>query len=295
MMLEQAAGFLGPDKILRQMRQFALQFELPWLEMDFNRQARTMSLKELVDAGRSIPPGVTARAFTSMLAPPQIPDLIGVHGRHFLDHTGLVRHQGPEDLMRYSSLVQDMMGYARYGDFAPGRQPQPGKGARYSDAQLFALAQFLYSLEAPKSPHPLDDSVQRGRAVFGEARCGGCHTPGPYTNNRLVAADGFEPSAADRRKFNVMSRRVGTDSRSALETKKGTGYYKVPSLKGLWYRGPLGHNGSVASLEDWLDPARLEEGYVRMGFGEGPVVGHEFGLDLSLDERTDLIAFLRTL
>ena len=92
-----------------------------------------------------------------------------------------------------------------------------------------------------------------------------------------------------------MSRRVGTDSRSALETKKGTGYYKVPSLKGLWYRGPLGHNGSVASLEDWLDPARLEEGYVRMGFGEGPVVGHEFGLDLSLDERTDLIAFLRTL
>ena len=49
------------------------------------------------------------------------------------------------------------------------------------------------------------------------------------------------------------------------------------------------------SLEVWLDPARLEEGYVRMGFGEGPVVGHEFGLDLSLDERTDLIAFLRTL
>ena len=38
-----------------------------------------------------------------------------------------------------------------------------------------------------------------------------------------------------------------------------TGYYKVPSLKGLWYRGPLEHNGSVATLEDWFDPRSLRD------------------------------------
>ncbi len=295
LMLERAGRFLGPEKILRQIRQFALQFELPWLDDDLNRQARTMPLEELVAAGKAIPPGVTARSFTSMFVPPQIPDLIGVKERRFLDHTGLVRQRSPEDLMRYSSLVQDLMGYARYGEFEPMRRPAPGKGRRYSDAQLYSLALFLYSLEPPPNPHPFNESAARGKQVFGRSGCGGCHTPGPYTNNRLVAVDGFDPSGADRKRLNVMSRRVGTDPRSALQTKKGTGYYKVPSLKGLWYRGPLEHNGSVATLEDWFDPARLGEDYVRTGFGDGPAPGHEFGLDLAAGEKADLIEFLRTL
>ena len=295
MMLERAGRFLGPDKVLRQIRQFALQFELPWLDDGVNRQARTMPLERLVAAGKAIPAGVTARSFTSMFVPPQIPDLIGVKESRFLDHTGLVRQREPADLMRYSTLVQDMMGYARYGDFEPMRRPAPGKGRRYSDAQLYALALFLYSLEPPPNPHPSNESADRGKQVFERTKCGGCHPPGPYTNNRLVAVDGFKPSAEDRKRLNVMSRRVGTDPRSALQTKKGTGYYKVPSLKGLWYRGPLEHNGSVATLEDWFDPARLREDYVRTGFGEGAVPGHEFGIDLAAGEKADLIAFLRTL
>jgi len=40
-----------------------------------------------------------------------------------------------------------------------------------------------------------------------------------------------------------------------LRTRKATGYYKVPTLKGLWYRSPLEHSGSVASLEEWFDLA----------------------------------------
>src|SRR5438094_8643343 len=53
---------------------------------------------------------------------------------------------------------------------------------------------------------------------------------------------------------------------SDLSFHKGTGYYKVPSLKGVWYRGPFEHNGSVATLEDWFDPARLRADYVPTGF-----------------------------
>ena len=299
-MLAQAAKFMGPEKILDQIRTFALQFEVPGLNNDLNRRARTMSLDDLIAAGQAIPAGVTARAFTSMLVPPQISDLIGVEERRFLDHTGLVRQSSMADLMRYSTLVQDLMGYARYGDAEPMRQPAQGKGARYSDAQLYALALYLYSLQPPPNPHPFNESAKRGQQVFEKQRCGACHTAPFYTNNRLIAVEGFEPSKADRKRLNVMSRRVGTDPRYALQSKKGTGYYKVPPLKGVWYRGPLEHNGSVATLEDWFDAARLRDDYRPTGFRphDAPtraVKGHEFGLDLPAKEKAYLSAFLRTL
>ncbi len=38
-----------------------------------------------------------------------------------------------------------------------------------------------------------------------------------------------------------MDASVGTDPFLALKTRRGTGYYKVPSLKGVWYRGPFEH------------------------------------------------------
>ncbi len=299
-MLKRASQFAGTEKILQRTRKFALQFELPWLKRDLNRQARTMSLDDLIAAGRAIPPGVTARSFTSMFVPPQIPDLIGVEERRFLDHTGLVKHRGPADLMRYSSLVQDLMGYVSYGGLEPMRLPAPGRGARYSDEQLYALTLYLYSLDQPPNPNPFDETAALGKKHFNREGCGRCHTPPLYTNNRLVAVDGWEPSVGDRKRFDVMSQRVGTDPRYALQTKKGTGYYKVPSLKGVWYRGPFEHNGSVETLEDWFDSARLREDYIPTGFKghdveTRPVKGHKYGLDLPPEEKAALIAFLRTL
>ena len=47
---------------------------------------------------------------------------------------------------------------------------------------------------------------------------------------------------------------VETDPGLALKTRKGTGYYKVPALKGVWYRGRYLHDGTVASLEEMFDP-----------------------------------------
>ena len=86
----------------------------------------------------------------------------------------------------------------------------------------------------------------------------------------------------------------------AVTTRRGTGYYKVPSLKGVWYRGPFEHNGSVATLEDWFDARRLKDDYVATGFRgyevhARAVKGHQFGLDLTIDERNAIIRFLKTL
>ena len=94
--------------------------------------------------------------------------------------------------------------------------------------------------------------------------------------------------------------KLGTDPNLALKTRKGTGYYKVPSLKGLWYRGLIEHSGSIASLEEWFDRKRLRDDYVPSGW-KAPgqksraVPGHEFGLDLPAGDKAALIAFLRTL
>ena len=59
---------------------------------------------------------------------------------------------------------------------------------------------------------------------------------------------------------------LGEIQRLTLKTRRGTGYYKVPSLKGVWYRGPFEHSGSVATLEDWFDPRRLRDDYLPTGF-----------------------------
>ena len=54
------------------------------------------------------------------------------------------------------------------------------------------------------------------------------------------------------------------------------------------------------TLEEWLDPARLNSDYVPTGFkgydGKArSIPGHPFGLKLTPAEKKDLIAFLRTL
>ena len=294
-LLRISAQAMGVEKTLAQVRNFARQFEAPWLPEDINRLARSMNLEEFIAAGEAIPPGVTARANTSMLLPPQIPDLIGVRERRFLDHTGLIRHRDIGDLMRYSSLAQDMFSADRYSA-ADARKPSV-PAARYSDAQLYALVLYLYSLRPPANPNRFDAAAGRGKNIFAREKCGTCHTPPLYTNNQLVPADGFEPppGAGD-----VVAGHIGVDPRYTLETHKGTGYYKVPSLKGVWYRGPYGHNGPAATLEDWFDPARLDPRYVPTGFkgydGKArSIPGHPFGLGLSASDRKDLIAFLKTL
>jgi hypothetical protein len=297
-MLRRAIGAGASADVLTRVRTFAKQFEVPGLQNDPNRRAQTMSLDELIAAGEAIPPGVTARSHTSMLLPPQIPDIIGVSERRFLDHTGLVRHQGIGDLMRYSALVQDTIGLARYEGVTSLQTPKPG--SRYSDEQLYALAVYIYSLRPPPNPNRFDSTAARGKTIFEREGCSGCHTPPLYTNNKLIPVQGFEPPVDHESRFDILRRNVGTDPRYALQTRKGTGYYKVPSLKGVWYRGPLEHHGSAATLEDWFNPARLRDDFVPTGYA-GPdgrgrgIRGHDFGLKLSPEDRKALIAFLRTL
>ena len=127
-----------------------------------------------------------------------------------------------------------------------------------------------------------------------------CHTPPLYTNNKLTPADGFQIPDAHLQHYDILRLSVGTDPALALLTRRGSGYYKVPSLKGVWYRSMFGHNGWCATLDDWFDPRRVRDDYVPTGWkphdaSTFAVKGHTFGLNLSDEDRQALIGFLKTL
>jgi hypothetical protein len=124
-----------------------------------------------------------------------------------------------------------------------------------------------------------------------------CHTPPLYTKNKLTPVASFKVSEELRKSNDVLNVSVGTDPTLALQTRRGTGFYKVPSLRGVWYRNAFGHNGQAETLDEWWDRLRLKEAYVPKGFhlSLGPIKGHEFGLKLSPEDKQDLIAFLKTL
>jgi hypothetical protein len=299
-------GRRSPDEILAVGRAaLRRQYGAPWIQPPPEGDP-DMSLEEILSAYESQPPGVAIRQGTSLRYPAQVPDLIGIKDRRYLDHTGLVQHRSIGDLMRYAALNQGLDQIARYGDFIPaGEVPDLAKSrspaaSRYSDEQLYALAMYIYSLKPPPNPNTFDALARKGQAVFSREACATCHTPPLYTNNKLTPAEGFTIPPGHAERFDILPVSVGTDSNSALKTRRGTGYYKVPSLLGVWYRGPFEHNGSVATLEDWFDPKRLNDDYVptgHIGYGLNTraVKGHRFGLDLSAEDKKALIAFLKTL
>jgi hypothetical protein len=280
-------------------------FTVQWLP-EMQRRLEAMSVEEISAAHEAIPPGVFARTRSSVFYPPANPDLIGVKDRRYLDKAGLVEHHRIVDLMRYASMAQNTDFLSSYGGFIPSGEdnftklPAPETQNRFSDEQLYALVLYLYSLKPPPNPNRFDSVAAAGQKVFEHEGCGGCHTPPLYTNNKLLPVRGFKVPPEHLRKYDILNVPIDTDPRLTLQTRRGTGYYKAPSLRGVWYRGPFEHNGSVATLEDWFDERRLRDDYVPTGFvGYGvktrAVQGHEFGLKLPPGDKKALIAFLKTL
>jgi cytochrome c5 len=140
-----------------------------------------------------------------------------------------------------------------------------------------ALAQYILSL-AKSLPSAAAASVAspQGARVFA-ASCSRCHSPPGFTGAPVPLAI------------------VGTDPTLGLSAVRGTGTYRVPSLRGVGTRGPLLHDGTVPSIDVMFDPARTTAAFTERLHGSGAVPGHLFGLDLADSDRTALIAYLRAL
>jgi len=276
-------------------------FGVPWIKDDVHDRIRTMSPDEVQALADNDLPETVARFNGSPYFTTKTPSLIGIQRSRYLDHTGTHRNRGPEDIARYAALVTgaddgSIAGHQFFTDY------QRKLRVRASDDALYALGMFItYGLKEPENPNKLDALSKHGEEVFRHSACPACHVPPNYTNGMLIPVDGFTVPDSGAGDLQVITGvRIGTDPGLALRTRKGTGYYKVPSLIGVWHRRLLEHSGSVSSLEEWFDKRRLDPDYVPHGWNPPGVThrsvpGHEFGLELSPEDKRALIAFLKTL
>lgn len=286
-----------------------LIYGTPFMKPDPHAAAAAQSVDEIARHEEALPTGVIARNGASPYWPTQVPSLIGLKGRKYLDYTGIIQYRGVGDLMRYMALAQGLDFVSNYDGFIPNGEGDPPqlpdpkvlRAKRYSDEQLYAMAMYIYSLKAPPNPNKPGALSAKGEKIFARENCGSCHPAPLYTNNMLLPADGFTPPKDHFAKYSIMRVSIGTDPGLTLKTRRGSGYYRVPSLSNVWGREMLGHSGYSKTLEDFFDPKRLDSDYVPTGFRPNgddapfPVKGHEFGLKIPEADRQALIAFLRTL
>jgi mono/diheme cytochrome c family protein len=192
---------------------------------------------------------------------------------------------------------------------------------------------YIYSLQPPKYPRPINTKLAEDGQLIFEASCSGCH--GNYgkdadypnllipeetiqTDSLLYSSNYSSPQFVDW--FNQSWFTTG-DHPAKLVPFKG---YIAPPLDGIWATAPYLHNGSVPNLETLLN-SKLRPKYWSRNFKNpqydidspgwkykeeaAPVnkdtynttlkgysnTGHTFGDKLSNDERAALIEYLKTL
>ena len=282
------------------------KFTVPWAPDERIERLRTVDPKGLSEQElqRMTQLGATAGGFPRAHGSPYFgakrPDLRLLKYSRYLDATATHRLRGPEDVGRYAAFVTG----ADRMEFGPHQiltNEQRRVRFRYADEVLYAIGMFLMSLEPPKnSMQPPPDVRARGEQVFKREGCINCHVPPTYTSGKLTLARGWQPPADHPNGADIISISVGTDPGLSLATRKGTGFYKIPSLRGVWDRPFLLHDGSLTSLEQMFDPARLDPQYQPKGWNPPgaktrTVPGHTFGMSLAADDKGALLAFLRTL
>ena len=297
---------MGPEILEERRRKHMREdYRVPFLLDDPNLAAANLPAEEMARLYDAHPLGVHGRTNTSLIYPVKIANLIGIRDVKYFDRTATSRQRNIQDLMRYSEMIADVSdALTHYGDGpnATLRLENMGLGAgikRTPDALVYALARYLYSLQPPNNPNPRGERAVRGAAVFESAGCSGCHTPPLYTNNRQTLAKGFVPPPSLLQVADVMPLSVETDPNLALKTRKGTGLYRVPSLRMVWLEACFLHDGSIGTLEEMFNPVRLKADFRSSNWNPvtppHAVTGHPFGLNLEADDRAALVAFLKTL
>jgi hypothetical protein len=279
-------------------------FGAPWIKHESQEFIKKPEPKKATGILMATVPGVMHRHSSTLGAPTAIPDLFNLKERKYLDRTGMLLNRDIGDMMRYIVLNQEMDFTNSYGGFKPDDSHDSiliKRYTRFSDAQAYALSKYLYTLKPlPNPDKPSPELIARGKILFEQETCIDCHTPPLFTSNMLTPVLGFTPSKEDKANFDIIDISVKTDPSLALYSRRGTGYYKVPSLAGVWNRNALMHSGYVTRLEEMFDPARQKDDFMPSGFNPNidkpfAVKGHNFGLNLSAEDKKALIAFLRSL
>jgi hypothetical protein len=205
--------------------------------------------------------------------------------------------------------------------------------AKDVDAHMPDVLSFIYTVEPPKYPKPIDETLaQKGKIIF-ENNCSDCHgsygTNGEYPNLLIPESVIGTDSMLNQNNYQY-SNMIGWYNKSWFS--KGDhparltpfNGYIAPPLDGVWITAPYFHNGSVPTIEGVLNsklrPAywtrnfdSTKYDYEKLGWqfqtfsapghkyiynttlpGYGNY-GHDFGDRLTDAERKAVIEYLKTL
>ncbi|MCU0671835.1 MAG: c-type cytochrome [Myxococcota bacterium] len=239
---------------------------------------------------------------------------------------------GDRDRLNYLGTGRDVRSEVYLSLFSAGvgnPNPEDARVAWPPAARVDPFVRWMGAMAAPEGPPQSATLVARGREVFREARCASCHVDDPAELGVVpYAPDGIERHPDDDEAFpegtiatsrfhrilidgDEMGGGMPSDEgraalvtfifRNMLRVSPSDGY-RVADLRGVWSTAPYLHNGSVPTLEALLAPPDARPTtFDRHGFtvdtmraGNGNE-GHDFGTDLSEDDRSALVAYLRTL
>ena len=176
-------------------------------------------------------------------------------------------------------LAQDPTYVNAFQD-AYGTEPIPGSLTK-------AVASFMRTIVSGDSRYDryeqgdraaLDDSEKRGMAIFTGERgeCFHCHVGFNFTNN-------------DFRDNNLYAVYQDIGRAKVTELEEDVGKFKVPTLRNVALTAPYMHDGSLATLEEVVD--HYSSGG-KLNANSDPTIQP---LDLTAQEKADLVAFLRAL
>ena len=151
-----------------------------------------------------------------------------------------------------------------------------------------AIAAYLRTILSGNAPYDrfragdkgaLSPAAQRGLALFeGKARCVHCHTGFNFTD------EGYHNIGVGMDKENPDLGR-----HAVTKTEADRGVFKAPTLRDVAKRGPYMHDGSERTLEGVV-------AFYNQGGRKNPWLSQEIQpLNLTAQEQTDLVAFLRAL
>jgi hypothetical protein len=218
--------------------------------------------------------------------------------------------------------------FALYQGFGAGDpNPETAKVQFPPEDKLETFLAFFGTIAPPTAPAGDAALIARGQTVFTTARCNACHHVGDLASDGVVAVDkalverfpGDDPMWPEGSIATDLSHRALIDDPMGSTGDTGfldllnfaathgvqvrtTDGYRTNDLRALWATAPYLHNGSVPTLEDLLKkPADRPTTFMRGSFMVDTTQpgssnqGHAFGTDLSDDDKTALVAYLKSL
>ncbi|WP_084579360.1 c-type cytochrome [Sphingomonas azotifigens] len=195
-------------------------------------------------------------------------------------------------------------------------------------AAINRIKAWLMQMPAPRYPFAIDPAKMAAGAPIYKALCASCHEAGQKGFGAVIPTKYLQTDPERQLAFDdsmaAKMNTIGAGKSWAFHRFRPTQGYASHPLDGIWLRAPYLHNGSVPTLSELLSPpgerrAVFYRGYdvydpLRVGFvSDVPAAhgrqfyrfdtrdrgnsngGHLYGIDLTPEQKTALIEYLKTL